>query len=68
MTFSISAHIISRPPYQPETQSRVDMGRGMIAGMIWKRYVLIFLSYASDELFYEANKQNEIIKWHYMAV
>jgi hypothetical protein len=29
--------IILRPPYQPETQSRFDMGRGMTAGMIWKR-------------------------------
>ena len=25
--------IIPRPPYQPETQSRSDMGRGMIAGI-----------------------------------
>jgi hypothetical protein len=54
--FHISPGIIPRPPYQPETQSRVYMGRGMIAG-------IIFLSYASDKLLYEANKQNEIIKW-----
>jgi uncharacterized integral membrane protein len=36
--FHISPGIIPRrwPPYQHETQSRVYMGRGMIAGMIWK--------------------------------
>ena len=50
---------LRRPlPYQPVMQSRVDMDRGMVAGMIWKR----FLSYTSDKLIYEANKQNEIIK------
>ena len=34
--FNISPGIIQKPPYQLETQLRVDMGRGMIAGMIWK--------------------------------
>ena len=37
-------------------------------GMIWKCHVLIFLSYTSYKLFYEANKQNEIIKLIYMEV
>ena len=39
-----------------------DMGREVIAGRYGKGHVLIFLSYTSDKLFYEANKQNEIIK------
>ena len=50
--------------YQHETQSSADKGRGMIAGMILK--ILIFLSYTSDKLFYEANTKNEILKWLYM--
>jgi hypothetical protein len=44
------------------------MGRGMIAGWYGKRHVLIFLSYTSDKLFYEANKQNEINKWLYKVI
>jgi hypothetical protein len=51
-------HIIPRPPYQPETQSRDDSRDNMEN--------VIFLSYTSDKLFYEANKQNEIIKWIYL--
>jgi hypothetical protein len=45
-------HIIPRPPYQPETQSKDDSRDDMEN--------VIFLSYTSDILFYEANKQNEI--------
>ena len=44
------------------------MGRGMIAGWYGKGHVLIYLSYTSDKLFYEANKQNGIIKWIDMEV
>ena len=54
MTFSISAQVSS---WDTVEGWRADLGRGMIAGMIWKGHVLIFLSYTSDKLFYETNKQ-----------
>jgi hypothetical protein len=44
-----------QPGYHSDTQSRADMGRGLIAGKIWKRSY-ICSSYTSDKLFYEANK------------
>ena len=34
--FNIGLVIIPRPPYWPETQSRANMGRGMITRSIWK--------------------------------
>ena len=34
--FHIGLVIIPRPPYWPETQSRANMGRGMITRPIWK--------------------------------
>ena len=37
-----------------------------VEGWYGKGHVLIFLSFTSDKLFYETNKQNEIIKWIYM--
>jgi hypothetical protein len=56
MNFSISAWVSSRVPiYQPRTQTETGMDQGMIVGMILKGYILIFLSYTSDKLLYEAN-------------
>jgi hypothetical protein len=34
--FHIGLVIIQRPPYWPETESRANMGRGMITRPIWK--------------------------------
>jgi hypothetical protein len=34
--FHIGLDIIPRPPYWPETESRANMGRGMITRSIWK--------------------------------
>ena len=34
--FHIGLVIIPRPPYWPETQSRANMGRGMVTRPIWK--------------------------------
>jgi len=37
MTFFVSARVSSRDPHISQRRSpRVDMGRGMIAGMTWK--------------------------------
>ena len=56
MNFSISAWVSSRVPiYQSRTQTETGMDQGMIVGMILKGYILIFLSYTSDKLLYEAN-------------
>ena len=41
--FRLNSRTKSKPPYQPETQSRADMGQGMIAGMIWKRSCIYLL-------------------------
>ena len=57
MTFSISARVSAR-----------DTVEGWWPGWYGKGHVLIFLSYTSDKLFYETNKQTEIIKWIYMKV
>ena len=44
--FHIGLVIIPRPPYWPETQSRVNMGRGMITRPIWKcRCIKLFITY-----------------------
>ena len=40
----------------------ISASLGMVVAVVWKGSVLIFLSYTSDKLFYEANKQNEIIE------
>jgi len=38
--------IIPRPPFQSETQSLVNICRGMLAGMLWKSsYVNLFIAY-----------------------
>jgi hypothetical protein len=57
MTFSISARLSSWAAVE-----------GWYKGWYGKGHLLIFLSYTSDKLFYETNKQNEIIKWLYMEV
>jgi hypothetical protein len=64
MTFSISARISSRDAVEGLYGSRDD-SRDDNYG---KGHVLIILSYTSDKLFYEANEQNEIIKWILMEV
>jgi hypothetical protein len=51
MTFSISTLVSSRDA---------------VKGWYGKGHVLIFLSYTSGKLSYEANKQNEIVEWIYM--
>ena len=69
--FLISSGIIPRPPCQPETQSRADMGRGMVAGMIWKRSCInLLIIYFRQIAFFGANKQNQIIKciWKFNCV
>jgi hypothetical protein len=39
-------HIIPRPPYWPGTQSRANMGRGMITRPIWKcPCIKLFITY-----------------------
>ena len=44
--FHIGLVIIPRPPYWPETQSRVNMGRGMITRPIWKcPCIKLFITY-----------------------
>jgi hypothetical protein len=44
--FHIGLVIIPRPPYWPETQSRANMGRGMITRPIWKcPYIKLFITY-----------------------
>jgi hypothetical protein len=58
---TISARVSSRDPHISPRRSR-----GMIAGMIWKiSCINLFIIYFR-QLFYEANKQNEIIKRIYM--
>ena len=44
--FHIGLVIIPRPPYWPETQSRANMGRGMITRPIWKcPCIKLFITY-----------------------
>ena len=44
--FHIGLVFIPRPPYWPETQSRVNMGRGMITRPIWKcPCIKLFITY-----------------------
>jgi hypothetical protein len=44
--FHISLVIIPRPPYWPETESRTNMGRGMITRPIWKcPCIKLFITY-----------------------
>jgi hypothetical protein len=44
--FDIGLVIIPRPPYWPETQSRANMGRGMITRPIWKcPCIKLFITY-----------------------
>ena len=44
--FHIGLVIIPRPPYWPETESRTNMGRGMIIGPIWKcPCIKLFITY-----------------------
>ena len=44
--FHIGLVIIMRPPYWPETQSRANMGRGMITRPIWKcPCIKLFITY-----------------------
>jgi hypothetical protein len=62
-TFPFQPGYHPETPYQPETQSRIDIGRGMI----WERSC-INLFIICFKLFYEANKRNEIIKCLYMEV
>ena len=62
MTYSISVRVSSRDPHISP--------RGMLDRMIWKRSCinLFYHTYTSDQLFYEANENNVIIKWLYMEV
>ena len=44
--FHIGLVIIPRPPYWPETESRSNMGRGMITRPIWKcPCIKLFITY-----------------------
>ena len=44
--FHIGLVIIPRPPYWPETESRANMGRGMITRPIWKcPCIKLFITY-----------------------
>ena len=44
--FHIGLLIIPRPPYWPETESRFNMGRGMITRPIWKSpCIKLFITY-----------------------
>ena len=44
--FHIRLVIIPRPPYWPKTQSRANMGRGMITRLIWKcPCIKLFIAY-----------------------
>jgi hypothetical protein len=44
--FHIGLVIIPRSPYWPETESRTNMGRGMITRPIWKcPYIKLFITY-----------------------
>ena len=44
--FHIGLVIIPRPPHWPETQSRANMGRGMITRPIWKcPCIKLFITY-----------------------
>jgi hypothetical protein len=54
---------ISHFPYQPDTPIEA---RDAVEEWYGKCHVLIFLSYTSDKLFCEANKQNQRIIWIYM--
>ena len=44
--FHIGLVIIPRPPYLPETESRANMGQGMITRSIWKcPCIKLFITY-----------------------
>jgi hypothetical protein len=57
--FHIGLVIIPRPPYWPETESRTNMGRGMIIGPIWKcPCIKLFIKY-----FRHLKKRHPYWKW-----
>jgi hypothetical protein len=67
-SLKIRQNITPNTPISARMESRADMGRGMIAGMIWKRSCInLFIIYFRQIVLWR-NKQNEIIEWIYMEV
>ena len=57
--FHVGLVIIPRPPYWPETESRSNMGRGMITRPIWKcPCIKLFITY-----FQHLEKETHILAW-----
>ena len=71
--FHIGLVIIPRTPYWPETESRANMGRGMITRSIWKcpgikPFITYFRHLEKRHPYWPETKSRPILTWANMGL